>query len=459
MFNSNEKNTFKILLKLALGLVLILILGFLFYRTWGNYYNHLLRFPYLLKGRLFLMVIYMVLFYIFTVIYDCNNISTNQLSILIISEILSVISCNVIIYLVAIIPAIATIFVPFMPIVNMSVVDIIVIIVWSLTANYLLKKFFNAEKLLLISNEEEVEKIIYKFSKRTDLYDIKETCCFDKKNISDIYKKCDEYDTILIGDLKSEDRNDIIKYCFDNVKNFLLSPKISDILLKYSDDIFVLDTPLYYSSSYGLSFESRFIKRVIDIILSLIVIVVFLPIWLIVALLIKLEDGGPVFFLQERITYNLKKFNIIKFRSMKVASDTVVVPTAEKDPRITKVGNVIRKFHIDEIPQFINVLIGDMSVVGPRPERIEHVHLYEKEIPEFTYRYKVKSGITGLAQIYGKYNTSAINKLKLDLIYIKRYSPLFDLELIIKTFKVLFIKENTEGFDETNREYISQNAK
>lgn len=459
MNNKSQKNTLKIFLKLALGLVLILILGLLFYRTWIDHYNQLLRFPYLFKGRLFVMFVYMILFYIFTIIYDCNNISNNQLSILIISEILSVVSCNVLMYFVVIIPTAATILLPFMPIIKLSLYDIIVVAAWSLVTNYALKKFFRAEKVLLISNEEEIESIIYKFSKRDDLYEIKETCSFDRRSIDDIYKKCDNFDTILIGDLKSEDRNDIIKYCFDNTKNFLLSPKISDILLKYSDDIFIFDVPLYYSQSYGLSIESRFFKRVIDIIISLIVIIVFLPVWIVFALLIKLEDGGPIFFLQERITYNLKKFNIIKFRSMKVASDSVVVPTTENDPRITKIGNVIRKLHIDEIPQFINVLIGDMSVVGPRPERIEHVHLYEKDIPEFLYRYKVKSGITGLAQIYGKYNTSAINKLKLDLIYIKKYSPLFDLELIIKTLKVLFIKDNTEGFDEKNIKYISQNAK
>lgn len=159
------------------------------------------------------------------------------------------------------------------------------------------------------------------------------------------------------------------------------------------------------------------------------------------------------------MTIDFKRFNIIKFRSMKQCNDELVIPTVDNDDRITKIGHFIRKYHIDEVPQFINVLIGDMSVVGPRPERIEHVNLYIKEIPEFAYRFKVKAGITGLAQIYGKYNTSAINKLKLDLVYIKRYSFMFDLELIFRTIKVLFIKDNTEGFELSKQEYITKNAK
>ena len=236
-------------------------------------------------------------------------------------------------------------------------------------------------------------------------------------------------------------------------------PKLSDILIKYSDDLFVLDVPIYYSSNFALSLESRFFKRLVDIAISLVVIVVFLPIWLIFALLIKLEDGGPVFYLQERVTIDFKNFNIIKFRSMKQNSDKSVIPTSEDDDRITRIGKVIRKLHIDEVPQFINVLCGDMSVVGPRPERIEHVNLYIKEIPEFAYRYKVKAGITGLAQIYGKYNTSAIDKLKLDLIYIKKYSLMFDFELMFRTIKVLFMKDNTEGFDIEAQKYIMENAK
>ena len=188
-------------------------------------------------------------------------------------------------------------------------------------------------------------------------------------------------------------------------------------------------------------------------------LVLLSPLLVIVALLIKIEDGGKIFFIQDRVTKDNKIFKILKYRSMKQEKDTNVVrPTGQDDDRVTKVGKFIRNTHIDELPQLINVLIGDMSIVGPRPERIEHVELYKKEISEFGYRLKVKAGITGLAQIYGKYNTTAYDKLKLDLIYIKNYSLLFDIELILKTFKVLLLKDNTEGFDKKSSEYIEKNA-
>lgn len=454
--NSNEANG---LIKLALIVVLILILGLLFLNTWVYDYNTLLRFSFVMKGNIFVMFVYMILLYIFMIIFDCNNISTHQTMLLIISEILSVIFCNVIVYLVVIIPAAATGFLPFMPIVILTIKDIVVIFLWSLLTINILRKLCPPKKLLLISNDTDIDDIIHKVSKRKDLYEITEKIVFNRTDINNIYSQCDKFNDVLIGDLTSEDRNDVIKYCFNNSINVFLIPKLSDILIKYSDDIFVFDAPIYYSSNFALSFESKLFKRILDIVLSLVILVVLLPFWILIAILIKIEGGGPVFFTQDRVTANMKVFKILKYRSMKLNDTSVVMPTTNDDDRITKIGKFIRKFHIDEVPQFLNVLKGDMSIVGPRPERMEHVNLFIKEISEFSYRYKVKAGITGLAQIYGKYNTSAINKLKLDLIYIKRYSLMFDFELIFRTLMVLFIKDNTEGFDNKTRDFIMKNAR
>lgn len=456
--NNNKKN-FKSPVRLALILVLILIMGLLFLYTWLNSYNSMLRYPYVLKGNIFLMLIYMILLYIFMLVYDCNCITESRITSLIFSETLAAISCNILVYLVMIIPAAALGLMPFTPIIVLTIKEIVVIIIWSFIALYIFKKYFPPKPMLLISNDSSIEKEIYKFSKRNDIYNIKETIS-SERDLKEIYIKCDKYEDVIIGDVTAESRNDIIKYCFDTSHNIYVVPKLSDILLKYSDDIFTFDTPVYLSTNFGLSLENKFFKRIFDIIISLIVMVLFLPLWLIIALLIKVEDGGPVFFIQERVTIDNKLFNIIKYRSMKVGSDKMgVLPTTENDSRITRIGSFIRKFHIDEIPQFINVLIGDMSVVGPRPERIEHVKLYSKDIKEFNYRSKVKAGITGLAQIYGKYNTSAIDKLKLDLIYIKKYSLMLDIELLLRTFKVFVIKDNTEGFDAKDQKYINKNAK
>lgn len=208
------------------------------------------------------------------------------------------------------------------------------------------------------------------------------------------------------------------------------------------------DTPLLLSRNDGLSIEQAFIKRAMDIGISLFMLILTSPILIVTALAIKLYDRGPVFFYQERCTKNGKIFLICKFRSMIVDAEKsgISIPATDHDPRITPVGRLIRKVRIDELPQLLNILKGDMSLVGPRPERIEHVDMYSDRIPEFAYRLKVKGGLTGYAQVYGKYNTTAYDKLKMDLMYIQNYSLLLDIEILFKTIKILFEKESTEGF-------------
>ena len=456
---SRNENLYSSIFKLALTLVLILILGFVFVNTWITEYNVDLRFPYVFKGNAFLMFVYIILVYVFMVILDVNNFSEYRPANTIFSESIAVIFCNILVYFVIIIPSAALGFMPIMPIIIMSIADIIIITVWAIVTYYLHRKIFPAKELLLISTEGSIDEIAFKFIKRNDLYIIKEKINYNETNLDEIYQKCSLFNDILIGDVTSEIRNDIIKHCFNNSRNIYVIPKISDILLKYSQDILLFDMPIYLSTYFGISVETKIFKRVFDVVTSILVLVLFLPIWLLVALIIKLEDGGPVFFIQERVTNDNKLFNIIKFRSMKVSNSKEVLPTLNDDDRVTRIGKFIRKYHIDEIPQFINVLAGDMSVVGPRPERKEHVELYKKDISEFDYRSKVKAGITGLAQIYGKYNTSAIDKLKLDLMYIKKCSLIFDIELVLRTLRVLVLKDNTEGFDEKTQEYIKNNAK
>ncbi|MFQ9801583.1 MAG: sugar transferase [Clostridia bacterium] len=198
--------------------------------------------------------------------------------------------------------------------------------------------------------------------------------------------------------------------------------------------------------------NSGVIKRFMDIVLSVVFLLVASPFMLLTAIAIKAYDRGPVFFKQKRCTLNKKVFEIYKFRSMIVDAekDGIAMPAVDHDPRITPIGRFIRKTRLDELPQLFNVLKGDMSIVGPRPERVEHVEAYSREIPEFSYRLKVKGGLTGYAQIMGKYNTSAYDKLKLDLMYIENYSLLLDLKLLFMTVKVMFMKDSTEGFHKQN---------
>lgn len=269
-----------------------------------------------------------------------------------------------------------------------------------------------------------------------------------KAGMAEILQRMEAVDAVLISDIPSHEKNLIQKACVDQDKRLYFVPKISDVIVRYSEELNVIDTPLFLRRKIGISLWERFIKRAFDILVSVVALVVLSPVFLITALAIKLEDGGPVFYRQERVTIGGRRFMILKFRSMIVDAekDGRPRPAGEKDDRITRVGNVIRACRVDELPQLWNILVGDMSIVGPRPERYEHVELYTKQISEFTFREKVKGGLTGYAQVYGKYNTTALDKLKMDLIYIMDYSFVMDLQIIFETVKILFQKESTEGF-------------
>jgi exopolysaccharide biosynthesis polyprenyl glycosylphosphotransferase len=257
-----------------------------------------------------------------------------------------------------------------------------------------------------------------------------------------------DYDSVIISDIPAELRNDILKYCYAKGVRTYLTPKISDIITTGAEDISLFDTPLSLVKGLGMTIGQRFVKRSFDILLSLIALIILSPLWIGIAIAIKLEDHGPIFYRQKRVTRGGKEFDILKFRSMIVDAEAKgVIPATDHDPRITKVGRFIRACRADELPQLINILKGEMSIVGPRPERVEHVEKYKKLVPEFVYREKVKGGLTGYAQIYGKYNTTALDKLKYDLMYIEEYSFFLDFKIILMTVRILFEKESTEGFD------------
>ena len=286
-------------------------------------------------------------------------------------------------------------------------------------------------------------------------YQIKQTVEYTTAH-KELAEKMKEYDAVLINDIPALAKNDIVKLCFDLDKRVYVVPKLSDIIMKSSEDLNLVDTPLFLCRNHRISAWQKLLKRFMDVALCGCALVFLSPIFFITAIAIRLEDGGPVFYRQERVTLNNKRFMILKFRSMIVDAekDGRPHPAREKDDRITKVGHVIRSCRIDELPQLINILKGDMSIVGPRPERWEHVEKYTEEIPEFAYRHKFKGGLTGYAQVYGKYNTSALDKLRLDMIYITNYSLTLDIQIIFETVKILFMKDSTEGFEEDKIEEI-----
>ena len=279
----------------------------------------------------------------------------------------------------------------------------------------------------------------------------------EKQNIRNAMENCD---AVLLNDLPAEEKNYFLKLCFEMNKRVYFIPKLSDVIVKGAEQLNLFDTPLLLSRNNGMKALEGGIKRGFDIILSLVALLLLSPIFLIVAIAIKAEDGGAVFYRQERCTIHGRKFWILKFRSMieNAEQDGKPHPAGEKDDRITRVGRIIRACRIDELPQLINIIRGDMSIVGPRPERVEHVEKYTGDIPEFAYRMKVKAGLTGMAQVYGKYNTTALDKLKYDMLYITNFSILLDLQIIFETVKILFQKESTEGFSEEQAEKMHDNC-
>ena len=433
-----------------LGFVAILFLAemFIFHYVWRTYYSNLMEITYANLGHWMIVGVYGLMLCIFTVLFAGWKIGYLRIFNTVYLQSIATLGANVIIYLQIVL--LTKHFYSIVPIIAMSAIDIAIIAIWSPVASLLYRVVYPPRKVLMVFAERWSEGILEKFNSRADCFHVEE-----KINVTEgletIYKKCHLYEAVIICDVPSETRNKILKYCYDNSIRTYTTPKISDVIMRSSEEIHLFDTPLLLSRNVGLTAEQRFMKRFFDIVLSVIALLIFWPFMAIIALAIKIDDGGPVFFKQDRVTMNGKVFSILKFRSMIVDAEKngAVIPAIDNDPRITKVGKIIRKIRVDELPQILNILKGEMSIVGPRPERVEHVEKYKKDIPEFKYREKVKAGLTGIAQVYGKYNTSAYDKLKLDLMYIQNYKVLLDIELIIQTVKILFEKESTEGFDKS----------
>ena len=304
--------------------------------------------------------------------------------------------------------------------------------------------------MLIVYGNKNSETLIRKMSVRNDKYLICASVSCDE-NIDLIKEEILKYEAVIISDVPSQLRNKLLKFTLDKSIRTYITPKLSDIIIRGSEDFNLFDTPLLLNRCAGLSPEQRFIKRTFDIILVIIALLIASPFMLLTALAIKLCDRGPVLYRQKRLTKDGKEFDVYKFRSMVVDAEANGAQLAEKhDDRITPVGRVIRAIRFDELPQLFNILRGDMSFVGPRPERPEFTEKYEKTMPEFRFRLKVKAGLTGYAQVMGKYNTTAYDKLKLDLMYIEKQSFLLDMKILMMTVKTVFAPEATEGLaDET----------
>lgn len=424
--------------------IIVLSLAFVFWIIWNNYYRKTVFDPFYEKGSLLLTVVYIIIYFLFSQIYGGHKIGYLKVADIMFSQSLSVIFANFITYMQ--ISLIAKKLVNPFTLLMMTVIDILVVIIWSLLCNKLYYSIYPPIKMLMIYRNENVFSLMSKIEGYKNMYKVNDSIDI-AQGLERIKNEIDKYEAVIIFDLESSERNNIIKYCYKKSIKIYLTPKITDILIQSSDKIHIFDTPLLLCKSQGLTFEQKLFKSIMDITLSIMAIIVLLPIMIIVAIAIKAYDGGPVIFKQKRLTINNKIFNIYKFRSMIVNAeeDGQARLACQNDDRITPIGKVIRAMRLDELPQLFNILIGDMSIVGPRPERPEIAEQYINIMPEFGFRTKVKAGLTGYAQTMGKYNTTPYDKLKLDLMYIGNYSLFLDIKIILMTVKIIFSQDSTEG--------------
>lgn len=282
------------------------------------------------------------------------------------------------------------------------------------------------------------------------LYEITDELRYDG-SFTELEPQLAGYDAIFVAGVNSHCRNGILKYCKNNsVPGFFL-PHVGDVIMQEAEHVQSFDSPVLYVNRKELEPEYAIGKRLFDIVSSGLALILLSPIMLVTGLAIHFYDGGPAFYRQTRLTKDGKEFKILKFRSMRVDAEkdgVARLSTGDKDDRITPIGRVIRKLRLDELPQLWNIFVGDMSVVGPRPERPEIAEQYYEKMPDFKLRLQVKAGLTGYAQIYGKYNTEPYEKLEFDLLYIKHMSILTDLKLCFATFAILFSSESTTGVEE-----------
>lgn len=439
----------KIILNISTILLLAVLTGMFSY-LWHNYYQANMLFnTFNVKGNVLVVLVYAVLLYTFSHIYGAYKIGYLRITEVVYSQFLSILITNIITYFQAML--ICRHFVGPLPMLILTAADSLVVVVWALLMNKVYFKIHLPHTMILVygkNGQATLDTFVRKLNSRAEKFHLSETVSL-ADGLENVLSKINSYESVIIYDVKTEMRNLILKYCFERSIRVYVTPKISDIIMRGADTIDLFDTPLLLCRNKGITYGQRIVKRLADIVVSALMLLVFSPIMLIVAVLIKLYDGGPVFFCQDRYTINQKVFRIYKFRSMIVDAekDGKSIPATDNDPRITPIGKFIRKTRFDELPQLINILQGDMSLVGPRPERVEHVDKYSEEVPEFKFRLKVKGGLTGYAQIEGRYNTTPYDKIKLDLMYIENFSLLLDLKLIFKTVKIMFMKESTEGFE------------
>lgn len=434
-----------ILIIRAVKFLNVLLVTLPFTYAWIFYYSRVRANEPLLIETILITVLFSIIYIIYGRIYDSFQISLVKIQELIYSQMLAELITDSIMFIVLwlvlrSLPDVVALLIVFF-------IQILISILWSVLANKWYFKHYSPKESIIIYDSRDGLATLIREYEEDKKFKIKKSyhvdqilSCLDQLQYSEV---------VFLSGVHSHERNLILKYCVTQSITTYIIPRVGDVIMSGSHRMHMLHLPILQVGRYSPTPEYLFIKRFFDIVVSFVCLVVLSPIFLLTALAVK-SDGGPAFYKQERLTKDGKKFNVLKFRSMRVDAEKdgiARLSSGETDPRITKVGKFIRMVRLDEIPQLLNILKGEMSIVGPRPERPSIAEQYEKEIPEFGLRLQAKAGLTGYAQVYGKYNTTPYDKLLMDLMYISKPSLIEDLRICFATIKILFMKDSTEGIE------------
>ena len=416
-----------ILLKILLVSLITTAFGYL----WFEFYTGKLYISYYNLGNWAIILLYGILYLFLCRIYSAFRVGYYSITELIYTHGITLFLTNILWMLL------------------LFALQIIFAVVWAYISNRIYFKANPRCDMLVVYKNQAAKVLLTKMKAYPEKYHVAETVSI-QTDIQDIKEKIKTYKTVLLCDLPTATRNTLLKYCVQKKIRIYLTPEVSDILISGASRIHLIDTPLLLCDNATQAVVHRFAKRLIDLMVSTLMIIVFSPFMLLTIIAIKASDHGKILYKQERLTQNGKTFNVYKFRSMveDAEKDGVARLSSKNDDRVTPVGKFIRATRLDELPQLFNIFKGDMTLVGPRPERPEIAEKYCKTMPEFNLRLQVKAGLTGYAQIFGKYNTTPKDKLKLDLMYIADNSLFLDFKILFLTFKTMFMKESTEGIED-----------
>ena len=444
--------------RVVMFLIGIVILGAntaIFGYVWYQFYSDAILLPFYRRGNWLVVGVYLVIYFLFSKIYGGLKVGNARISDIIYSQTLALLFTNAVTY--AQISLIARHLLWPIPVIVMTVAQICLVVLWACGANWVYFHVFPARKMLLVYGSHSATRLALKMSKRSDKYLI---CAAVNAELGydEVIKQVDKFPAIVICDVKGSLRNQILKYCYGKSIRAYITPKLSDIIIGGSEEIHLFDTPLFLCRNSGLSLDQQVAKRALDLICGVLAFIVASPFMLITAAAIKLYDGGPVLFKQKRLTIGGKEFNVYKFRSMVVDAekDGVARLATQHDDRITPVGRIIRKIRFDELPQILNILKGDMSLIGPRPERPQFVEKFKEEIPRYMIKHQVRPGLTGWAQIHGRDELPIRQKAELDGYYVHHIQLKMDLECLWRTAGAVL---RQDGIHEGMMEKQMQKAK